>query len=356
MNLIILTLSVFLFFSCASLKPSIMQEENKEEVAVDGDITKPLEKIKEVPPLTLKSILEKTNDFSYSDAKLQYCTFINENASLFESLTLLPSSLPSSTNANREFKSPFVARINMEDFSFLENLEFIVAYPRYKNGNRFLSYEKIKADEKGFVSFTSPTSAFAIEGSLVIVLNLFKTDNLEEDFNLIAKNINEELRNKITASFDYKIATANRSFSSAIAILDYEQNRHPVLNENTTSKYLLMQLMKNRFSRTGLASFAELANGDEKTIVENAKKTFNGAVELYLYGKTYITKVEHLEDGTWKAEIQGYLNIWNLKQNKKIMSFDLTYSNIGKTQRDAILKARRAFGEELLFQKILYNL
>ena len=99
-----------------------------------------------------------------------------------------------------------------------------------------------------------------------------------------------------------------------------------------------------------------MAKGNEKEIIERAKETFNGAVELYLYGKTYITKVEKLEDSTWKVELQGNLNVWNLKQNKKITVFNLTYSSIGKNQNDAIFKARRAFGEELLFQKILYNL
>ncbi|MGP1438678.1 MAG: hypothetical protein ACTTKH_06360 [Treponema sp.] len=355
MNKIILAIFLFLCFSCASLKPSV---NSNESVVEENKKTKKqsLEKVKEVTPLTLKTILEKKNDFSFTNAKIQFCHFINENASLFESLTLIPSSIPAPTNANKDFKSSFVAQINMEDLSVLKDLEFIVAYPINKNGEVVLAYEKLVADEAGYVSFVAPKSAFAIDGSLNIVLNLFKTDTLEEDFNLINKSINEEVRNRITASFDYKIATGNRRFSSAIAILDYEQDKKPIVNENTSSKHLLMQLMKNGFSRTGLASFAELANVNEMEIVENAKKTFNGAVELYLYGKTYITKVARLADGSWEAEIQGFLNIWNLRQNKKVTAFDLTYSSIGKTQRDAILKARRAFGEELLFQKILYNL
>ena len=357
MTRIIPSVFLFLCFSCASLKPTVIQEEGKKEVAIEEKNTKkPLEKVKEVAPITLKSILEKTNDFPSIDAKLKYSSFINENASLFENITLLASSTPASTTANKDFSNAFIAQVHMQDFSLLENMEFIVAYPVHKNGKLELTYEKITADEKGYISFKSPKSAFAIDSSLTIVLNLFKSENLEEDFNLTNKDINEGLRNKITATFNYKVATANRRFSSAIAILDYEANNRPILNENTSSKHLLMQLMRNGFSRTGLASFAELANGSENTIVENAKKTFNGAVELYLYGKTYITKVERLEDGSWEVQIKGFLNIWNLKQNKKVMSFDLTHSVNAKTQREAILKARRVFGEELLFQKILYNL
>ena len=354
MNRIILVIFLFLCFGCASLKPSVVQEEKK--IANEENRTKPIEKVKEIPPITLKSILEKANDFSHTDAKLKYCAFINENAKLFEKMTLRQSSTPAPTTANRDFNAPFIAQINMEDMSSIKDLDFIVAYPVSKNGSQSIYYEKLKANEEGYVSFISPKSAFAIDGSLNICLNLFKTDNLEEDFNLINKNIDEELKNKITTSFDYKVATANRRLSSAIAILDYEQDKHPILNENTTSKHLLMQLMKNGFSRTGLASFAELANTNENQLIENAKKTFNGSVELYMYGKTHITKIERLEDGKWMAEIKGTLNIWNLRQNKKITSFDLAYSTIGNTQRDAISKARRAFGEEVLFQKILYNL
>lgn len=356
MNKIILAISLFLYFGCVSVKSNVVQEGNKKGIPAKESKTTLHEKVKEVAPITLKTILEKQNDFSHANAKLQYCHFINENANLFETLTLTPSSIPSSTNANRDFKSPFVAQITMEDMSFLKKLEFIVAYPVYKNGDLATFYEKLEADEEGYISFVSPKSAFAIDGSLTIMLNLFKTDNLEEDFKLTNKNINDEVKNRITASFDYKIATANRRLSSAIAILDYEKNKRPILNENTTSKHLLMQLMKNGFSRTGLASFAELANANENTIIGNAKNTFNGAVELYLYGRTYITRIEHLEDGTWVAEIQGFLNIWNLRLNEKLASFDLTYSSVGRTERDAILKARRSFGEEVLFQKILYNL
>ena len=353
MNKIILIIFIFLYFGCASLKPNVINDSSTVEL--EQNKTLPLEKVKEVPPLTLKSILEKTNDFSPSNTKLQYCNFINENTSLFENCSLMPVSSPEPTNANREFKSPFIAQINIEDMSFVQDLEFIVAYPEHKNGGTSLSYEKLKADEKGYLSFTSPKSAFAIDGSLIICLNLLKTDNLEEDFALINKNISEVVKSKTTASFDYKVATTNRRLSSAIAILDYENNR-PILNENTTSKHLLMQMMKTGFSRTGLASFAELASGNETAIIENAKRTFNGAVELYLFGRTYIKNVEKLDDGSWKVEIQGNLNIWNLKQNKKVMSFDVTHSTTGKTQREAILKARRVFGEELLFKKILYNL
>ena len=349
-----LIILIFLYFGCASLKPSVTNEVNK--IVPEQNKSPPIDKVKEVPPLTLKSIFEKTNNFSSSDAKLQYCNFINENTSLFENFTLIPTSMPEATNANREFKSAFIAQINIEDMSFIQDLEFIVAYPAYKNGKLSLSYEKLKADEKGYVSFTSPKSAFAIDGSLTIRLNFFKTDDLEEDFAFIDKNISEVVKSKTSVSFDYKVATANRRLSSAIAILDYEQNKRPILNENTTSKHLLMQMMKTGFSRTGLASFAELANGNETAIVENAKKTFNGAVELYLFGKTYIRNVEKLDDGSWKVEIQGNLNIWNLKQNKKLTSFDVIYSSVAKTQREAILKARRILGEEILYQKILYNL
>jgi len=349
---IVLPFFFLLCFACASLQPI----PDKVEKKVVENKKNPLEKIKEVPPLTLKTILEKKNDFSIAEAKTQYCSFINENTSLFDNFTLTPYSIPTPTNANKDFEKPFTAQISMEDMSFAKDLEFIVAYPTRKNGELVISYERIQADEAGYVLFTSPKSPFAIDSSLTIVLNLFKTNNLEEDFNLTNKSINEQVKNRITVSFDYKVATANRRLSSAIAILDYDQNKRPILTENTTSKYLLMQSMKNGFSRTGLAPFAELAKGNEKEIIERAKETFNGAVELYLYGKTYITKVEKLEDGTWKVELQGNLNVWNLKQNKKITVFNLTYSSIGKNQNDAIFKARRAFGEELLFQKILYNL
>lgn len=354
MNKIILVVSFFLCFACTSLNNSLIQEEDKIEV--EQEKIKPIQKVKEVPPLTLKSILEKKNDFSHEDAKLQYCSFINENANLFESLTLTPSLIPTPTNANKDFKSPFVAQINIEDFSLLKDLEFIVAYPVHKDGKITTAYEKAISDEKGYVSFTSPKSAFAVDSVLTIAVNFLKTDNLEEDFYIINKCISEEIKVRIIANFDYKVATANRRLSSAIAILDYEQNKRPILNENTTSKHLLMKMMNNGFARTGLASFAELANSNENKIIENAKETFNGAVELYFYGKTYITRVEHLEDGSWEAEIQGILNVWNLKKNKKIASFDLKYSSVEKTQRNAILKARRVFGEDLLFQKILYNL
>ena len=355
---------VSVLFSCASLKTAVVDnpspEEKKDQKIKEKEvINKSIENtktIEKVEPITLQKLIKEKKTFTLKDEKLQFCQTVNENQNLFDSLELKKISFPNSTSADQPFNQDFTLKVELHDKDLIKNMEFIVEYPVKKDGSIVYNYEKLTANENEEVSFKAPKSAQSIDSNLTISVNLLKTDDLKEDMLIFNENVKEELKNKLKVSFDYKVSTPNRRVSAAIAILDYDQNQKALLQDNKVANRLFVKMMRQGFSRTGLAPFASLAKLDDALIVEDAKRFFNGSIDYYIYGKTYIKSIEKDSNGMWICNITGSLCVWNLKQNKKVFECNVTNTGKSKTKEDAILKARTALGEESMYNKILYNL
>lgn len=314
------------------------------------------EKSKNANKITLDFILERLANAKTKDEKLNAITLTNENTNLFEFVFLNSSSKPKPTIAKKEFEEPFSAILATSNSLVFENTNIIVEYPVKKMNGIHMIYEKMKIEDDGHVSFKAPKGDASIDGKLTMYIDLFKSENMEEDVFLLNNYLDKELLKKISVSFEYRIATANKRVSCSIAILDYDQNQKPILKENITANKLFVKLMSNRFSRTGLAPFEELVKLDDLKIIENARRLFNGVVDIYVYGRTYIKDLKKNEDGTWSCSVISTIYIWDLKQNKKILEVPLSAKAEGKNQWEAMLKARKLLAEENMFQVILYNL
>lgn len=351
---------------CASLKNKpanndnpklkVQNENNKTEKSdiqtVENSsllIEKPVESSE-----TLQSILTGERSFSSKDEKMQFCKLINENKDLFKNIQFEKIDFPPPTASNKQVQKSFSAKFNIEE-SF-KDLSFIVEYPVRTSSGMKMMYEKQILNDEGIISFTPPPSSFAIDGKIKICLNLFRDENLKENIETIEESIEDELKEKFSISFPYKVATNNRRIAAAIAILDYDQNREPNLKDNKVANKLFVRMMKAGYARSGLAPFESLAKLNDKEIIENAKATFNGVIEYYFFGKTYITSLKQKEDGMWECKIEGKLEIWNLRQSKKMFSFNLACIENGKNKWEAIQKAQNTLGSEIMFEKILYNL
>lgn len=75
------------------------------------------------------------------------------------------------------------------------------------------------------------------------------------------------LPRNVRTVFPYKVATAEKSVPTIIAILDYDEHNQPVFSANVTATRLLTGMLKQGFSRIGLDEYAELAEADESVLL-----------------------------------------------------------------------------------------
>lgn len=331
---------------------SIRDTENEEAEYVKSDANE------SKFPTNLNSLLLEAGSLKSKEEKLLFCDVINKSKSMFDDISLKVFTQPSPTNANQNFEEEFCAKLEVEnasiDSNMLSSLGFIAEYTVKTKDSSTKEYKRLQLKD-GVVSFTPPISNVAIDDEIKIYLNPFHDSFLEEDVSLINENIDSDIRERLSATFLHRVATLNRRLSMAIAILDYDQNGKPVLKENIVANRLFVKMMRSGFSRTGLAPFEALASIKDNAIVDHAKTFFKGAVEYYIFGKTYIKNVEKDIEGAWQSQIEATLFIWNLKTDKKLFEFKLEHSAKGKNQWEAIRNARVSLGEEIMFHKILYN-
>jgi|GEM_PF-1140852 len=376
----IFCLGLYLFFSCASVRPLIpitpsehgrntSSEEKNETANTEINKEDKTDKSKEdkasstqsknkKTPTTLSSLLLEASNIKSKEDILTFCDVINKNKSMFDDVSLKVFTQPSPTTANQDFEEEFCAKLEVANDSLTSNalssLNFVAEYTIKTKDASTKEYKKLEL-KNDTVSFKPPISNVAIDSEIKIYLNPFNSSSLEEDVKIINENIDSEVGRKLCVTFLHKVATPNRRLSMAIAVLDHDQNGKPILKENIVANRLFVKMMRSGFSRTGLAPFEVLANADNDKIINNAKAFFKGAVEYYIFGKTYMKNVEKNADGAWQAQIESTLYIWNLKTNKKLFEFVFQHTGKGKNQWEATHNARVSLGEDIMYHKILYN-
>lgn len=309
------------------------------------------------PSITLESTFLSNKNFTSQDDKIQFCQTLNENPQIFNAVSLKSVNSQATTTVKKEIAEPFKAKLDIDNPSLIKDINFIVEYPVRTADASKLSYKTIKADDEGMLSFTPPKSDFAIDGEVKVYVDLLNGNTPSEDARIIREHITDVLKSKLITSFSYKVATGNRRISAAIAILDHDQNGKPNLNENIVANKLFVKMMRSGFARAGLAPFEALAKlEDDSAIINHAKSFFNNAVEYYIFGKSYVTKLEKDANNNWECKVECTLQIWNLKQNQKVLEFKLSRTETAKTQSEATKKARINLGEQEMYNKLLYNL
>jgi len=324
------------------------QNEDRKETQTDRKEKKQI--------ITLESILAEKKNFTSQATKVQFCKTLNENSNLFSVLTLSSFNVQATTTVKKEIEEPFKAKLNIDNPDLIKNIKFIVEYPVKTATTSSFSYTSIKAGEDGVLAFTPPKSDFSIDGEVRVYLDILNGDEMQENVQIMNENIAESLKSKLITSFSYKVATDNRRISAAIAILDHDKDGKAILSENIIANKLFVKMMRSGFSRAGLAPFESLDKLQGDAIIAQAKEFFKNAVEYYIFGKSYITKLEKNEDNTWECKVECILYVWNLKQNKKVLEFNLSRTEKGKSQGDAVRKTRINMGEQEMYNKLLYNL
>lgn len=352
----------FTCFSCVSTTHSA-SEVSHSESTIKHNISSYFQN-KDI----LSALSSASKDLKKTEDKKNFCAFLNGNAGLFNNLLIEKKKSPAPAAAGKPFSDKFeisVSYISIEKNGIkipAANIPFIIEYPEHDENSTHNIFAKIKSDENGIISFEAPAPRNSADSVLKMYLNFFYEDenetqnSLSENTELINKELNREIKEKIIAQFDYKVQTAKKNITTTIAVLDFDQNNIPVYSANTTAVSLLRGLMQRKFLRAGLDEYRELAKQDDAITVTAAREKFHGLVERFIYGRTRIKRIEQTENKKWVCEIEGTVSVWNFKTNKKDKEFTGFYSAESNTKNGAIFNARSILGEKILSDKLLYGL
>ena len=269
---------------------------------------------------------------------------------LLEAISIEPLTEPGPTIAGSPFSQPFSIRIMVttpEKQFPLAYYPVEIHYPYTENtGNNSVKVETVETDAEGCLHFVPPVPEKAMDGTLYFYL--FPTEPGKEV--LFADTVTH-----VRAAFPYKVATADKSISTIITILDYDENNQPVFSHNITATRLLTGLMKRGFRRVGLDEYRELTETEEAPIIHAAQEKIGMTVERFIFGKTYIN-IENTEDGLFTCTIQADISVWNFKQARKTNRFTFKYAAKAKTKWQAIQDARTNLGESVIAETFIYSL
>lgn len=244
------------------------------------------------------------------------------------------------------FSQPFAVRVAVtlpEMQVPLVDYPLCVAYPSAQN-SRAMTTARVTTDADGYAAFTPPLSEQAIDGTLSYCL-------FPEHMMQAAAALPENVR----TVFPYKVATAEKSVPTIIAILDYDEHNQPVFSANVTATRLLTGMLKQGFSRIGLDEYAELAEADESLLRHAVQAKIGDAVKRVIFGKTAIS-VQDTDADSVTCTITAELAAWDFKEAGNPHRFTFEYTAEGATKEQAIARARMTLGESIIADALTYRL
>lgn len=331
------------------LSRATLYESDLDEALLSNDFSRALQSAD-----SLYSLLSQSPSSSIPAGRLQ--TARDKVVVALESISFKAISIPSETRAGKQFNTNFAIQIfqlNGEESIPLSGFSCTVFYPgKGTDGSMTVLAENCMSDSKGICEFACPVPDSAYRGTVVIASSLDSRDPF------ISSHINSlKKTGQLGIGFPYRVTTNARSIPTTISLLDYDKNGKAIVSSNPSSTALLMPLVKNGFSRIGMADFPDqIASGNEDLVVKAAKSQFGSAVTRFIFGTNRIEVLEQDDEGIWNCRMKVSIVVRDLISGADIFRTELVHIEKAKTQSSAITAARAKLCGELLVTELLYNL
>ncbi|HKL85914.1 MAG TPA: hypothetical protein VJ861_06250 [Treponemataceae bacterium] len=273
-----------------------------------------------------------------------------------ESISFEAVSIPSETRAEKPFNKEFGIRVsffNGEESLPLSNFACTIFSPeKGPDGIMTVHVENAMTDSRGICEFAPPVPTFAYKGTVVIASSLDSRDPfVSSHIDVLKKS------GRLGTGFPYRVTTNARAIPTTISLLDFDKNGKAIVSSNPSSTALLMPLVKNGFSRIGMAEFPDqIASGNEDLVIKAAKAQFGSAVTRFIFGTNRIEILEQDDEGMWVCQMKASIVVRNLSDGTSIFRTEVIHTEKAKTQAAAILATRTKLCGELLVTELLYNL
>jgi len=238
----------------------------------------------------------------------------------------------------------------------LEDIEIDVTYPISRNvDTNDISYKTDKVsiipnsntldsnlDENskktllGTIEFTPPETTFSVKDKITFSPTISINASNSEKFLVEAQ--------KHSVSTDYNVKTNLRSSGGVISLVEFKKDGTPLKGDSISSSKLLINLIKNGFSKIGNDDFTNaILKGDESQIFKETKK-YNGTMTYLIFGTVKYDDNPD-ENATKAVNLIGTVSCMNLKDasilyrtTQKISEKDMTTAreSLSKKLADSI--------------------
>ncbi len=308
--------------------------------------------------------LTENDEGSLSEKSLKKAA--SRAAEIIGRLSVSPVSSPEETKTGTEFPAPFVAEISVK-----ESENGIPAGDNGTDGDSPLSCTAIfprtnytEAEPVNFMpeaipggnfsaSFTPPVPAQGVTGELKITFTFM--NKAARTLKLLSQ-YEKDTAGKLTAVFPYRVMSA-KNISTVISVLDIDKNGKPVASPSPSGTELLRQIIRCGFKSTGTADFSsQLASDNEQELYKAAESLFQGTVKRFVYGTVEVKSITENPEGDIHVILHAKINTYDLFLKEKTGAGNFQAESSGKTEAEAIKKAREILCTELIAPALEYGM
>ncbi len=253
-----------------------------------------------------------------------------------EGVSITVISTPKIPTKGKNFETPYQIKVTAKDETPAADFAVTVRYPSSKQDGKVVFAENLlKTDEQGIASFTPEAPAFAFD-SFAAFYPAKDSDDEE-----VAKEAEKHI-----VSAPFIVQTDKKSAGGVIALVDFNKNGVPVTSNPVSSSTLLMNLMKNGFTKVGNI---DLTNGvlknDVDKLCRDAKSVTGNTATYLIYGTVKYGEVTNADDGI-TYNLIGELKCLDLKSGTIVVSETMTGKATNKNDWTALTQARQNLSEK----------
>lgn len=268
-------------------------------------------------------------------------------AKKIEGIKLSAVSYPKETQKTRAFEDPFVFVAQNSDGTAAAGLDLTISYPESRVEGR-ISYAtaNLTTDNSGKVTFVpaTPTHSFNTK------ISAFPAGDVTNQ--KIA-----ELASSASVSSPYKVRTNMAVSGGTIAIVDFNAQNKPIVNNSVSSSNVLMALMQKGFKRVGNADFTnDILKDDISSVYKSAKNLLGNTSSYLVFGTVkYASQIEKTEDNKYTLTLTGKITCLNMKDGSILCTTEESATVTEDKEWNCLASARKALSQKFA-DSIYYGL
>ncbi len=249
-------------------------------------------------------------------------------------ISISVESAPKATTKGKAFSSPYSVKVSRNE-EIIKDFSVTVIYPSAKADGKISFSEKILVtDDSGIASFTPDLPSFSCETKLCF----YPTRDSDDE-----EVIKEAQKHAVTS--DYIVQTDLKNAGGLIALVDFNQKGLPVTSNPVSSSTLLMNLMKNGFTKVGNIDLTNyVLKNDVQSLKAEAKRLTGNASAYLVFGTVKYADVQKADSLTTYTLI-GELKCLDLRSGTLSVNETFTVSATDKNDWTALTQARQKLSE-----------
>ncbi len=280
---------------------------------------------------------------------------------ILEHLQVEVVSAPGIAQLGKTIDSPCSIKITFdtgEEKIPLVGLPCVVAQmPSYalKDERTFSITQTLTSDKNGIVQFYPDRTYKAINSTIVMGPEFFAYSLSRNNSHLREYDADFiDVFTPFMKQFLYRAETNEKTISTEIVLLDFDEDNMPLFKSKLTSARLHAGLIRKGFRNIHIASNTQILNHSDETLVKSYANT-NIQAERILFIRVYVEKLS-LNEKYWECDVSADLAVFNNKQKRIVARLYVPFHSKGKTKAQALAAARAGMGGVALVDALRFGI